>query len=479
MATYPTMHPDKVISFGKGDAFLAAMATDGRADLTEINLDECDAVSDSGLASLIQKFVQLQPDKIISKQKGDNFLAVVAQRRSGLTHIDLTDCEAVSDQGLALLIEGCPNLEPDEIVSNVKSDAFCAALTQYRPRLQHLDLREQLGPLTRVKLGWKTPCQGKIVLEQNDGYAKAVMSGAYGVLGHPAEAGSGVHTFEFTNEQMTSSGVGFGTDTTDLSRGLSSSRPKFAWYIWPSGDLYGYCATRSKVSHRVTRFTKGAKVTFVLDRTDKTKTSLKVSINDKEVKSFPSLETLGLPPNTTLCPYAYVGRKDDKVGLIHDSVARRQFAVGDAGLAALVKGCPQLLPDKLLSVEKGDAFAAAVAKQVGSCDNGGHTCKAGFLDRQPLIDHRLTTCAHDSASRLDQHRFARVRSNGQRASAFGRELLEAPPGSVAVLRERRLVLCSTCKTPSWVNHDRPAKLCGCDRRKLKCFVGPLPSLDPY
>ena len=349
------------------------MATEGRADLTEINLDECEAVSDNGLATLIQKFIQLQPDKIISKQKGDNFLSVVAQRRSGLTHIDLTDCEVVTDQGLALLIQGCPKLEPDEIVSNVKSDAFCAAVAQYRPRLENLDLREQLGPLTRVKLGWKQACQGKIVLEQNDRYAKAVVSGAYGVIGHPAEAGSGMHTFEYTNEQMTSSGVGFGAENTDLTRGLSSSRPKFAWYMWPSGDLYGYCSTRSKVSHRVTRFTKGAKVTFVLDRTAKDVTSLTLSINDKEVKSFPSLEKLGLPPNTTLCPYAYVGRKDDKIGLIHDSQARRKFAVGDAGLAALVKGCPQLLPDKLLSVEKGDAFLAAVAKQVGSFgDNGIH-----------------------------------------------------------------------------------------------------------
>ena len=135
--------------------------------------------------------------------------------------------------------------------------------------------------------------------------------------------------------------------------------------MWPSGDLYGYCSSKSKVSHRLTRFAKDAKVTYVLDRTDKAVTKMTLFIDGKEVKSFPSLETLGLPANTDLHPYAYIGRKDDKVGLIHDSHARRPTAVGDNGLAALVKGCPLLLPDKLLSDEKGDAFLAAVAKQVG------------------------------------------------------------------------------------------------------------------
>ena len=77
---------------------------------------------------MIQKFTQLEPDKIISKQKGDNFLSVVAKRRPALRHIDVSECDDVSDEGLAKLIQGCLKLEPDEIVSNVKSDAFCAAV---------------------------------------------------------------------------------------------------------------------------------------------------------------------------------------------------------------------------------------------------------------------------------------------------------------------------------------------------------------
>lgn len=105
------------------------------------------------------------------------------------------------------------------------------------------------------------------------------------------------------------------------------------------------------------------KVCFVLDRNDPDVTRLTVEVAGEEIQTYESLEEMGLPKGLALCPYAYVGKKDDNFHLVHTSKARRSVAVGDGSLAMLIKGCPRLLPDKLLSSEKGDIFCAAVAKQ--------------------------------------------------------------------------------------------------------------------
>ena len=84
-------------------------------------------MTDAGLAQLIAKCPKLHPDKVISLLKGDAFLASVADNRPALQQMDLDGCGAVSDGALSMLMERFPQLHPDKVVSVQKGDSFCAA----------------------------------------------------------------------------------------------------------------------------------------------------------------------------------------------------------------------------------------------------------------------------------------------------------------------------------------------------------------
>merc|ERR1712100_779070 len=99
--------------------------------LTEVNLDECPLLTDGGLAQLIERCPELHPNKVISQQKGDKFITSVCKSRPEVTKVNLGGCEAVTDPGLAMLLAECRELEPDAIVSNAKSDSFCAAVLEH------------------------------------------------------------------------------------------------------------------------------------------------------------------------------------------------------------------------------------------------------------------------------------------------------------------------------------------------------------
>ena len=115
----PAVHPNDIKSLAKGDQFLAAV-TDQHTRLRKINLLRCNQVTDQALAELVTRCPNLVPDAIKSLQKGDLFVAAVAKYRPKLKHIDLSGCTMVTEDGLVLLIKGCPQLDPGDIRSTRK-----------------------------------------------------------------------------------------------------------------------------------------------------------------------------------------------------------------------------------------------------------------------------------------------------------------------------------------------------------------------
>ena len=123
-------------------------------------------VSEDGLVSLVIGCPKLLPDSILCSAKGDKFLAAVAKQHPGLQQISLLGCSEVTDTGLAALAAGCagladidlagcpkiteaglcelvsrcPGLHPDKLPSELKADAFVAAVARGQPELTEIDL---------------------------------------------------------------------------------------------------------------------------------------------------------------------------------------------------------------------------------------------------------------------------------------------------------------------------------------------------
>ena len=57
-----------------------------------------------------------------------------------LVQIDLHECEAVTAKGLLRLVKGCPKLLPDQVVSTIKNDTFCAVVSKLHPELVSINL---------------------------------------------------------------------------------------------------------------------------------------------------------------------------------------------------------------------------------------------------------------------------------------------------------------------------------------------------
>ena len=133
------LHPDKVYTKKKGNAFLEGVS-ENHQYLESIDLADCDMVTDVGLALLITKCPKLSPDRVTSAAKGDKFLAAIAEHRADISSIDLTDCYHVTDAGLAKLMEHCMDLHPDNVISTEKSDKFLSAVAQHHSHLKRIDV---------------------------------------------------------------------------------------------------------------------------------------------------------------------------------------------------------------------------------------------------------------------------------------------------------------------------------------------------
>ena len=325
-------------------------------------------LTDAGLAQLIEQCPELHPNKLISSQKGNKFLTSVCKTRSAITEINLRGCKAVTDAGLADLVMECPELEPDAILSQVKSDHFCEAVMEHRPRVKSLNLWKKNGPLEHMRVGFKS-CYTTMKMEPADNVDNGMLvgggrSGTYtAALGIDMKPKSGVHRFEFKPNLMSNGAIGIATNDQPLGTSPTQYNSTFMIYFWLNGDAFCYCKNRSRQTFKFATYKAGDNVRFILDRHEEDTTELTVEINDKQVYNFASLENIGMPKGTVLCPYAYI-QYNDKLALLHTQKSRRPFAVGDAKLAVLLEKCTQLLPDTLLSEEKGDKFCEAVVKHV-------------------------------------------------------------------------------------------------------------------
>jgi bacterioferritin-associated ferredoxin len=237
---------------------------------------------------------------------------------------------------------------------------------EHRPEVQSLDLRKQLGPIENLRVGWKS-CYSTMRLEAHEGLDNGLVfgggrSGTYTcALGVEMTPGSGLHKFEFDGLQMSNGAIGIATKDQPLGTSPTQYNSTFMIYFWLNGDAFCYCKAKSRQTFRFATYKAGDTVRFILDRTEAEKTPLTVEINGKEVYKFDSLEGVGMPKGTSLCPYGYL-QYNDKLSLLHTKRSRRPYAVGDSQLVTLLKTCSRLLPDTLQSEEKGDEFCEAVAQ---------------------------------------------------------------------------------------------------------------------
>ena len=123
----------------KGDIFYEAVANN-YPDLEELNLMKMPKVTDKGVAALIKGCPKLLPGKLICRCKGILFFQALVTSRPDLTEVDLRDCDGVTDEGLAALVRKCPKLLPDKIHSRSKGEAFLLAAGTQHPNLQQIDL---------------------------------------------------------------------------------------------------------------------------------------------------------------------------------------------------------------------------------------------------------------------------------------------------------------------------------------------------
>lgn len=217
-----------------------------------------------------------------------------------------------------------------------------------------------------MRVGFKS-CYTTMKMEPADNVDNGMLvgggrSGTYtAALGIDMKPKSGVHRFEFKPNLMSNGAIGIATNDQPLGTSPTQYNSTFMIYFWLNGDAFCYCKNRSRQTFKFATYKAGDNVRFILDRHEEDTTELTVEINDKQVYNFASLENIGMPKGTVLCPYAYI-QYNDKLALLHTQKSRRPFAVGDAKLAVLLEKCTQLLPDTLLSEEKGDKFCEAVVK---------------------------------------------------------------------------------------------------------------------
>ena len=103
------------------------------SDLTSIDLRDCEAVTDKGLALLAESCPELHPDKLLSCAKGDLYCQALSKRRTGLTTINLENCKEVTNDSLLAFMTHCPGL----IHINLAGCDKVCALVGLRPRIAH------------------------------------------------------------------------------------------------------------------------------------------------------------------------------------------------------------------------------------------------------------------------------------------------------------------------------------------------------
>ena len=305
----PNLHPDKVLSLGKGERFCEIMAK-RHTDLTALDLRNCFSVTDAGLSVAVQYCPKLKPDKIKSFAKGDRFCAVVAKVHRELTEINLQGCEQVTDSGLALLSEGCRNLLPHNLRSFAKGDKYCSVVAKQHDKLEHIDLSNCAAVTDRSMTLIATCCSQLGYCDLTD---------------CPNVTDEGLSVLIELCPKL-------------LPESLISSA---------KGDKF--CAALAKQHPELTQLD--------LRRFE--------AITDEGlallIEGCPRLQPYSIDSAAKGDKFCGAVAKQHSELLAIDLLGCEN--VTDEGLKLLGEGCPKLLPDKIHSFAKGDRFLEAVAKR--------------------------------------------------------------------------------------------------------------------
>ena len=373
----PELPPDAIVAPGiKGDMFCASVAK-YRPDLSSINLKDGTQVTDVGLSSLVDGCKQLDPKSVVAATpvQGDLWCAAVARQHPELTSIDLRSYPAVTDVGLASLQRGCPKLLPSSIFSSAMGNDWCAAVAEIHPNLTEIDLRQcnKVGDTGLAMLvdGCPNLLPSKILSHaKGDRFCAAVARRHPGVTsldlsGCAGLSNSGIETLAFTCTQLTKLDVtGCPTAVYFLSRlkkyVCNSVKSKHLGSLsgsYPVYEIQGDWARLDESSAAWAQFPKqsGSQGTFTLKSKQVSDEGL-----SQLIEQCPKL----LPQN--LASVALGNQCCSAIAKSHPNLTeldlRHCHSVTDRGLAWLITGCRQLVPNKLLSTKKGDLFCAAVAK---------------------------------------------------------------------------------------------------------------------
>lgn len=101
-------------------------------------------MTDQALAELVLGCPQLLPGEIegCDSAKGSAFVKAVSKMHPDLDQLDLQGCPDVTDASLATLAASCRNMHPDRLECALKGDMYLAAIAKTLPDLDSINLKD-------------------------------------------------------------------------------------------------------------------------------------------------------------------------------------------------------------------------------------------------------------------------------------------------------------------------------------------------
>ena len=330
------LEPDLVISEVKGFRFLTAIGQ-SRPDCRSLRFEPpCSGVTDAGLAEAIRGCV-IEPDDVVSTVKGDLFVEAIGVTRPGLEQLSLEKCTRVTDQALRVLQSTCTKLMSLSLAgcSGVTGLGIIAMFGRL-PRLVHIDLKGMSSVRDTVVSAVGANCPDLEVLNLRD-------------CVHVSHVGLASLSACSRLAELDIRGVPNATDgcLAHLVRMSPALRPD-AVKSNKKGDQFLAAAAEMN---------PGLRSIYLFECVDVTAEGLRGFVNGVG-ETIEGLDLRG-------CTQADDGWAEIITGNCERLTTidvLRCANVTDAGLAALVRGCRDLLPDRIISHNKGNAFLSAVAE---------------------------------------------------------------------------------------------------------------------
>ena len=139
--------------------------------LRYLSVAKCDSLTDSGVRTLARHCYRLRYLNIRGcEQVSDSAVEWLSRSCSRLRSLDIGKCD-VSDLGLKLLSENCPNLKKLSVKScTLVSDRGVEAVSKYCRGLQHLNIQDVAGVTISGYRAVKTNCRKCIIEHTNPGF---------------------------------------------------------------------------------------------------------------------------------------------------------------------------------------------------------------------------------------------------------------------------------------------------------------------